>query len=69
MDGFWVFVIVLVLIQAFTSVVNGSFDRQEIGECHKWQTWATEYKDFYLTSWQSDQCAAHNITVDAPVRK
>lgn len=41
---------------------------EEKVSCHKWQTQATEYPDFYLTEWQKEQCDAHGIEINAPVQ-
>lgn len=49
-------------------VAYGSLDRSEIVECKKWQSEASEYNGFYLTHWQSEQCRAHKITINAPVK-
>ena len=44
------------------------FDRTEVVECLKWQNEAKEYQKYYLTAWQDEQCRAHSIVVDAPVK-
>lgn len=62
--GLGVVVVVLLLVGAF--VVGES--RTEIVECNTWAAQAKEFKNFYLTHWQADQCAAHNIVVNAPVQ-
>lgn len=45
-----------------------SVDRDEIIECRKWQEYSAQYSGFYLVKWQADQCAAHNIIINSPVK-
>lgn len=40
----------------------------EINECGEWKTQSVTLKGFYLTQWQADQCAAHNIKIIAPIK-
>lgn len=49
------------------SAISG-MDKSEVVECNKWQSQAVEYSGFYLTHWQADQCRAHNITINAPIK-
>ena len=43
-------------------------DQIEIQECKHWTLEANKLKDYYFTQWQADQCAAHNIKINAPVK-
>lgn len=49
-------------------------DRSEISECNTWRAQAVEFADnspaakFYILRWQKDQCDAHGITINAPVK-
>lgn len=46
-----------------------SMNQSEIVECRKWQEQAAQFAGgFYLVKWQSEQCQAHNITINAPVK-
>lgn len=49
-------------------VTNVSVNRSEVNDCLTWQQEASQYPKFYLVQWQADQCAAHNITINAPVK-
>lgn len=44
-------------------------DKSEIVECLNWKVQAEEFPAFYLTGWQSDQCNAHGIFINAEVIK
>lgn len=50
------------------AVASGSYASETV-ECQKWQTEADGYKSsgFYLLKWQAEQCAAHDIIINAPV--
>lgn len=52
----------------FFWVIPVSLSRSEQMECMKWQRWSEEYQEFYLTPAEADQCKAHNITINAPVK-
>lgn len=41
---------------------------REIGECTRWNREAGRYPGYYLTQWQKDQCDAHAIFINAPVK-
>lgn len=45
-----------------------SLSRNEVYECNQWQGWSKQFDGFYLTQWQADQCAAHGISINAPVK-
>lgn len=52
---------------AFAAALNAGLNKQEEVDCYTWQKQAKEYQNFYLTTWQAEQCEAHGIEVDAPV--
>jgi hypothetical protein len=45
-----------------------AMNSNEVVECNQWQSQASEYSGFYLTHWQADQCKAHNIIINAPIK-
>jgi hypothetical protein len=53
----------LALTLTAAHVLHVGLLRSERAECYQWQQQAREYPAFYLTGWQADQCAAHNITI------
>lgn len=46
-----------------------AMNRQEVVECNEWQKQAQEYDQFFLVQWQADQCRAHGIIINAPIRQ
>lgn len=48
--------------------VNWQLDQTEIADCKRWTFDAVRMKDYYFTQWQADQCAAHNIKINAPIK-
>ena len=71
-------ILILILIVAslaMTRLVIVGVDKQEIVECQKWERQSQEFgrydsktqTGFYITNWQSEQCKAHRITIDAEV--
>jgi hypothetical protein len=62
------FVCVLAIGALFVIALFVGMNRQEVVECDTWAQQASQYPAFYLTQWQADQCAAHHITVNAPVK-
>lgn len=68
---FWgsIVVIVIALVIGVFIAFNEAISKGEISECEKWQNQAVVFtRGFYLTKWQADQCEAHGIEVNAPVR-
>ena len=49
-------------------IFKGMIEKQERLECEKWQEWAEEYPNFYLTEWQKDQCEYHQIIIEVPIK-
>ncbi len=45
-----------------------AINTQEVGECRTWTANAKVLNNYYFTQWQADQCAAHGITVNAPIK-
>lgn len=50
------------------NLVNSSMNKSEVVECNQWKSQAAEYSGFFLAHWQADQCKAHNIIINAPVK-
>ena len=62
--------LILILI-SFCAIGIVSFvylNAVEIEECRKWQEYAVKFEGFYLVAWQAEQCQAHNIIIDAPIK-
>lgn len=57
----------LVLFSGY-KLITSAMDKQEVVECLQWKDQAGTYPNFFLSSWQSEQCEAHNIHIGAPVR-
>ena len=55
-------------ILATFAIVNHAMNVREVVECNQWKDQATIYPLFYLTEWQAEQCAAHNIIINAPIQ-
>ena len=49
------------------ALVNG-VKIKEINECRKWKRQAEEYPNFYLTSWQAEQCLFRKVEINAPIK-
>ena len=41
---------------------------EDQADCLKWQSYAAEFPDFYLTKTEAAQCAYWHIEVNAPVK-
>ncbi len=61
-------IVISVLLGAAIYLIADGVSRNETVECIKWQKQAKEYPAFYLAQWQSDQCKAHGISVNAPIK-
>jgi hypothetical protein len=53
----------IILAIVFLSIITYGINKNEKVECFRWQKQAGEYKDFYLTDWQEEQCIFHNIAI------
>ncbi len=43
--------------------------QQEVVDCNKWAQQAQDYpRTFFLAKWQDEQCRAHGITINAPIK-
>lgn len=60
--------IVAIAVLGFILVLPASFNANEVFECNKWNREATQFLGYYVTNWQVEQCAAHNIALTAPVK-
>jgi hypothetical protein len=63
----------IILVVAFVVVGFGcltvkAIDKQESIDCLKWQKEATQYPSYFLKQWQSDQCKAHDIVINAEIK-
>ena len=61
------FIIAVAVILTAAALMYG-INKQEAVECNEWAMQATQFKGYYITQWQADQCADHHITVNAPVK-
>lgn len=61
-------IIAMAVLAAFGWALLTGIERTEIAECIQWQKEARQFVGYYLTRWQAEQCAAHNIKVDAPIK-
>lgn len=46
-----------------------SLTKTDRAECIKWQSWSIQYRDFYLTPAEADQCRAVGVPELAPIRR
>lgn len=62
-------IVLIAIIGAF--IMWQGLNKSEVIECNKWANQAEEYRTsgFYILQWQSDQCAAHHITINAQIQK
>ena len=60
--------ITVALIALFAYALNVGMNRQEVVDCNTWQSQAAQYPAFFLTKWQDQQCRAHGIIIQAPVK-
>lgn len=59
---------VILFSAAFVAAFVVGTGRSEVMECNKWNQEADAYPGFYLAHWQKDQCDAHGIVINAPVK-
>ncbi len=62
----WLSALVVVFVLSVT--IFNALDRSEVVECRKWRSEARSYPEYYILDWQNQQCLAHNIQIDAPIR-
>ncbi len=61
-------VLVTIAILFYAWFITVGLDKQEVYECNQWMSQAQEYNGFFLTHWQNEQCRAHNIIINAPIK-
>jgi hypothetical protein len=61
-------IITIATIAAFSWALLTGIERSEKAECLQWQKEAKQFAGYYLTKWQAEQCMAHNIKVEAPIK-
>lgn len=50
------------------AVIEGpASDRQAQMDCQTWQQEAAQYPQFFILSWQQEECASIGITIHAPL--
>lgn len=59
---------IVLLIGLLGWVGKSGLDQNEVVQCRQWQEQSAQYAGFYLVQWQADQCKAHNIIINAPVK-
>lgn len=67
-DNIFIACAVLIAIGAGWFFLNWLADSLEISECKEWTVNAANLNNYYFTQWQADQCAAHGIKVNAPIK-
>ncbi len=67
-ESILVVIIFTVLVGALVLVILASITANEKTECREWQEQAAKFEGFYLTNWQAEQCQAHSIIINAPVK-
>ncbi len=65
-DVIIIFMVVSIIVAAFLMIIVQGIDRSDRSDCLKWQHEATQYKHFYLTEWQANQCDSLHIKINAP---
>lgn len=70
---FWVHALIIAVSIAvgmglIIGLVTFALDSTEEQECRAWKDQAVEYPNFYITSWQKQQCDFHQISIEAPVK-
>jgi len=59
---------IIVAVVTLGFILVKSVNNSEMEECMKWQQEAQEIRGYWITNWQSEQCLAHNLPVDAPIK-
>ncbi len=63
----WILVLLFCLALAYCAF-KGGIDRSEVVECRAWEQQAKDYDQFYIAKWQDEQCKAHKIIINAPIK-
>ncbi len=50
-------------------LANKIIEKEEKRECLQWQQQASERKNYFLLSWQKEQCDSLGVKINAPVKK
>ena len=58
----------IALTAAIVTAILVGTSRSEIVECNKWSQEADAYPGYFLASWQKDQCDAHGVIINSPVK-
>lgn len=61
------FVICFLAVASY-SILSASLSKSEVVSCLKLQEQAVDFGGFYLTEWQKEMCAMHQIEIKAPVK-
>ncbi len=61
-------ILVFAIISGVVGIAIFSMNEQERNDCNHWAEQARVYPGFFLTQWQADQCKAHDIVVNAPIK-
>lgn len=62
-------IVILAGIALLYFALSIGISRSEIAECDTWSQQAKEFpSQFYLLSWQDQQCRAHGIVINAPIK-
>lgn len=56
LNGAFVIGFILLLAIGFVMILSLGLAKQEAYECQKWEAEAKQFKDFYYTDWQKEQC-------------
>ncbi len=60
--------IAIVMFAVALYVLNTSLNKSEVVSCLELQEQSRIYGGFYLTQWQADMCAVHQLHINAPVK-
>jgi len=63
----WYAVAIAMMVVLWTAFVY-SIGNSESLECSKWKDQAGQYPGYYITQWQADQCSAHKVEINAPIK-
>ena len=60
--------LLLLMFYIFVGVFFWSMNRSEVNECLELKKQSEEFPNFWLSQWQADMCASHDININAPVK-
>jgi len=64
-----VIVSIVLVVSAFVFLFLRGFEKEDIANCEKYQRYAKEFSNFYLTEAQDEMCQSLRVVVNAPVIK